>query len=247
MSIHRDLYIKTNESEELFPTSLVKHNDPARRGTIPWPMRLNIIKGITKGLVYIFHDSRLTIIHRDLKVSNVFLDRDMTPKISDFGLAREFKYDVEVKTRRVAGTHGYMPPEYIENGYYSTKSDVFSFGVLALEIVSGERNSTYQHPIYDIGLVGYAWRIWEEGKPIELLDPEIEKQGDLNEVLGVIHVGILAIGADTYTLLEDSRAVEAIRWDESWLRVDFRSLGVDIVLFVVVDGFDGFRSETGHG
>ncbi|XP_016558396.1 putative cysteine-rich receptor-like protein kinase 32 [Capsicum annuum] len=156
----------------------------------------------------------------------------MTPKISDFGLAREFKYDVEVKTRRVAGTHGYMPPEYIENGYYSTKSDVFSFGVLALEIVSGERNSTYQHPIYDIGLVGYAWRIWEEGKPIELLDPEIEKQ---------------AIGADTYTLLEDSRAVEAIRWDESWLRVDFRSLGVDIVLFVVVDGFDGFRSETGHG
>ncbi|PHT29952.1 putative cysteine-rich receptor-like protein kinase 30 [Capsicum baccatum] len=72
-----------------------------------------------------------------------------------------------------------MPPEYIENGYYSTKSDVFSFGVLALEIVSGERNSTYQHPIYDIGLVGYAWRIWEEGKPIELLDPEIEKQGIL--------------------------------------------------------------------
>ncbi|KAM3362540.1 hypothetical protein P3S68_017394 [Capsicum galapagoense] len=165
--------------------------DPARRGTIPWPMRFNIIKGIAKGLVYMHHDSRLTIIHRDLKASNVLLDRDMTPKISDFGLAREFKDDVEVKTQRVAGTHGYMPPEYLENGYYSTKADVFSFGVLVLEIVSGERNSTYQHPVYDIGLVGYAWRIWEEGKAIELLDPEIEKPGDLNEVLGCIHVGIL--------------------------------------------------------
>ncbi|XP_060191621.1 G-type lectin S-receptor-like serine/threonine-protein kinase At4g27290 [Lycium barbarum] len=165
--------------------------DPARRVTVTWPTRFNIIKGIAKGLVYLHHDSRLTILHRDLKASNVLLDREMMPKISDFGLARVFNDDVEEKTQHVVGTRGYMSPEYIENGHHSTKSDVFSFGILVLEIVSGQRNWGYRHPIYDVGLVGYAWTIWNDGKAIELLDPVIEKPGDLNEVLACIHVGLL--------------------------------------------------------
>ncbi|KAK4711332.1 hypothetical protein R3W88_005845 [Solanum pinnatisectum] len=84
-----------------------------------------------------------------------------------------------------------MSPEYMEDGHYSTKSDVFSFGILTLEIVSGQRNSIYRHPTYDIGLVGYAWKIWNEGNAIELLDPMIAKPDDLDEVLGCILVGIL--------------------------------------------------------
>ncbi|XP_049382936.1 receptor-like serine/threonine-protein kinase SD1-8 [Solanum stenotomum] len=165
--------------------------DPARRGTVTWPMHFNIIKGIAKGLVYMHHDSRLTIIHRDLKASNVLLDREMTPKISDLGLSRVFEDDVEEKTQHLIGTRGYMPPEYMKNGHYSTKSDVFSFGILALEIVSGQKNYDYRHPVYDIGLVDYAWRIWSMGNAIELLDPMIEKPGDENEVLGCILVGLL--------------------------------------------------------
>ncbi|XP_009768618.1 receptor-like serine/threonine-protein kinase SD1-8 isoform X1 [Nicotiana tabacum] len=165
--------------------------DSARRGKVTWSMRFNIIKGIAKGLVYLHHDSRLTIIHRDLKASNVLLDREMTPKISDFGLSRAFEDDVEEKTQYVVGTRGYMPPEYLEDGHYSTKSDVFSFGILALEIVSGQKNWGYQHPVHDIGLVGYAWKIWNEGKAVELLDPMIEQSGDGNEVLQCILVGLL--------------------------------------------------------
>ncbi|MCD9559965.1 hypothetical protein HAX54_018346 [Datura stramonium] len=165
--------------------------DPARRGTVTWSMRFSIIKGIAKGLVYMHHNSRLTIIHRDLKASNVLLDREMTPKISDLGVSRVFKEDVEERTQYIVGTRGYMPPEYIENGHYSTKLDVFSFGILVLEIVSGQKNWSYRHPIYDIGLASYAWRIWNEGKAIELLDPLIEKPGDWNEVLGCILVGLL--------------------------------------------------------
>ncbi|KAG5622754.1 hypothetical protein H5410_007972 [Solanum commersonii] len=153
--------------------------DPARRGIVTWPMRFNIIKGIAKGLVYMHHDSRLTIIHQDLKASNVLLDREMTPKISDLGLSRVFEDDVEEKTQHLIGTRlmvlccgcsGYMPPEYMKNGHYLTKSDVFSFGILALEI---------------------AWRIWSKGNAIELLDPMIEKPADKDEVLGCILVGLL--------------------------------------------------------
>nr|XP_025884898.1 cysteine-rich receptor-like protein kinase 10 [Solanum lycopersicum] len=165
--------------------------DPARRGAITWPMRFNIIKGIAKGLVYMHHDSRLTIIHRDLKASNVLLDREMTPKISDLGLSRVVEDGVEEKTQHLIGTRGYMPPEYMKHGRYSTKSDVFSFGILTLEIVSGQKNYDYRHPVYDIGLVDYAWRIWSNGNAIELLDPMIEKPGDENEVLGCILVGLL--------------------------------------------------------
>ncbi|WMV16180.1 hypothetical protein MTR67_009565 [Solanum verrucosum] len=161
------------------------------KGTVTWPMRFNIIKGIAKGLVYMHHDSRLTIIHRDLKASNVLLDREMTPKISDLGLSRVFEDDVEEKTQHLIGTRGYMPPEYMKNGHYSTKSDVFSFGILALEIVNGQKNYDYRHPVYDIGLVDYASRIWSKGNAIELLDPMIEKPGDENEVLGCILVGLL--------------------------------------------------------
>ncbi|KAH0718043.1 hypothetical protein KY285_014074 [Solanum tuberosum] len=164
--------------------------DPARRGTVTWPMRFNIIKGIAKGLVYMHHDSRLTIIHRDLKASNVLLDREMTPKISDLGLSRVFEDDVEEKTQHLIGTRGnYMPPEYMKNGYYSTKSDVFQFWNPGIGDFSPCAKTIYM--IDDRSIVGQAWRIWSKGNAIELLDPMIEKPGDENEVLGCILVGLL--------------------------------------------------------
>uniref|UniRef100_A0A0E0RAL3 non-specific serine/threonine protein kinase n=1 Tax=Oryza rufipogon TaxID=4529 RepID=A0A0E0RAL3_ORYRU len=133
--------------------------DERRRVTLNWNNRLAIIEGIAHGLLYLHKHSRLRVIHRDLKASNILLDCEMNPKISDFGLARIFSSnDKEENTKRIVGTYGYMAPEYASEGLFSIKSDVFSFGVLILEIVSGKRNSGF-HQCGDLfTLLGYMMR-----------------------------------------------------------------------------------------
>ncbi|XP_060171095.1 class V chitinase-like [Lycium barbarum] len=126
-----------------------------RRFLLDWEKRVQVIEGIIQGMLYLQEYSRLTIIHRDLKASNILLDLQMKPKISDFGMARMFKEDeVEANTDRIVGTLGYAPPEYIKQGIYSTKSDVFSFGVLLLQIISGKKNTCLYGP--ELNLLEYV-------------------------------------------------------------------------------------------
>ncbi|XP_030930718.1 G-type lectin S-receptor-like serine/threonine-protein kinase At4g27290 [Quercus lobata] len=137
---------------------------------LAWPKRYEIVVGIVRGLLYLHQDSRLQLIHRDLKASNILLDINLNPKKSDFGLARTFGGDEsEVKTDRVVGTYGYISPEYAVDGTFSVKSDVFSLGVLMLEIVSGKKNRKFFHPDHCHNLLGHAWLLWKEGRALELL------------------------------------------------------------------------------
>ncbi|KAJ0874438.1 putative protein kinase RLK-Pelle-DLSV family [Helianthus annuus] len=168
--------------------------DRSQRELLDWHARYHIINGIARGLLYIHQDSRLRIIHRDLKVSNILLDMDMNPKISDFGTARSFGGNqIEANTSRVVGTYGYMAPEYAGDGVFSIKSDVYSFGVVVLEIVCGEKNRGFVHKEHYNNLIGHAWRFHNEGRSLELVAQCLGELINVSQVLRSIHIGLLCV------------------------------------------------------
>ncbi|KAJ6928326.1 hypothetical protein NC652_012421 [Populus alba x Populus x berolinensis] len=168
--------------------------DQTKGKLLDWSRRFNIICGTARGLLYLHQDSRWRIVHRDLKASNVLLDNDMNPKISDFGLARMFVAgQTEGETSKVIGTYGYMAPEYATDGLFSVKSDVFSFGILLLEIISGKKSRGFYHPDDSQSLIGHAWRLWNEGKTLELIDSLRDESYNPSEVMRCIHVSLLCV------------------------------------------------------
>lgn len=167
--------------------------DPDKSRQMKWSQRYKIIEGITQGILYLHEHSRLKVIHRDLKPSNVLLDNNMNPKISDFGMARMVAVDqYEGKTNRIVGTYGYMSPEYAMYGNFSEKSDVFSFGVIMLEIVSGKKNSRHVFSDHE-DLLSYAWDQWRDQTPINILDQNIKESCNVSEVVKCIQIGLLCV------------------------------------------------------
>jgi serine/threonine protein kinase len=158
---------------------------------LDWSTRQKICVGIAKGLAYLHEESRLKVVHRDIKATNVLLDTDLVPKISDFGLA---KLDEEDKTHistKIAGTYGYMAPEYAMHGYLTDKADVYSFGIVSLEIVSGRSNTLYRSKEEAFYLLDWANMLKEKGDLMELVDRRLGSDFNKKEAMVMIDVALL--------------------------------------------------------
>ncbi|GLJ22406.1 hypothetical protein SUGI_0421780 [Cryptomeria japonica] len=170
--------------------------DPEKRRQLDWEKRYNIIIGIARGLLYLHEDSQMRIIHRDIKANNILLDDKLNPKVADFGLAKFFAEDESHIQTRVAGTYGYMAPEYAMRGQLSVKADVYSFGVLLLEIVSGRKNTENHLPQGMQYLLEWAWRLYKGGNIMSIVDSTVSERCPEEQALRCIHVGFVCVQAD---------------------------------------------------
>ncbi|XP_022749326.1 cold-responsive protein kinase 1-like [Durio zibethinus] len=156
-----------------------------------WQTRRNICINVAKGLAFLHEEVRPHIVHRDIKASNILLDKNLMPKISDFGLAKLFPDNLTHISTRVAGTTGYLAPEYAIRGQLTRKADIYSFGVLLLEIVSGRCNTNKRLPLSDQYLLERVWDLYERGQLVELIDTSLNGEHNDEEAQKFLKIGLL--------------------------------------------------------
>jgi len=165
---------------------------------LEWTTRLNIILGIARGLAYLHEEVQPPIIHRDIKAPNILLDRNLNPKIADFGLAFLFPELDEGQTHytqagAIIGTRGYLSPEYASFGHISTALDVYSFGIMILEIISGRKNMDFEKPPDQQILQQWAWKKYQSNELWHLVDPNIMSESMMEEIVQVIKIGLVCV------------------------------------------------------
>ncbi|KAJ1283884.1 hypothetical protein BS78_03G161200 [Paspalum vaginatum] len=182
-----------------------------RRRNLNWELRVDIIQGIAEGLSYLHEESETRIIHRDIKASNILLDDKLKPKITDFGLARAFGEDVTHLTTGVAGTLGYMAPEYIVHGHLTEKADVFSYGVLVLEIVTGKRCSSSNGSHTGQALLTKVWKHYKDNTVEMIVDRSIYEDTIRDEAVHILRIGLLCSQANPDDRPPMGKVVEMLR------------------------------------
>uniref|UniRef100_A0A0E0I8B1 non-specific serine/threonine protein kinase n=1 Tax=Oryza nivara TaxID=4536 RepID=A0A0E0I8B1_ORYNI len=179
---------------------------------LDWATRFEIILGIARGLTYLHEESSVRIVHRDIKASNVLLDTDLTPKISDFGLAKLYDEKKTHVSTGIAGTFGYLAPEYAMRRHLTEKVDVFAFGVVALEIVAGRSNTDNSLEESKIYLFEWAWSLYEKEQALGIVDPRLE-EFSRDEVYRVIHVALVCTQGSPYQRPPMSKVVAMLTGD----------------------------------
>ncbi|XP_062226737.1 probable LRR receptor-like serine/threonine-protein kinase At1g56130 [Phragmites australis] len=182
------------------------------RLNLDWATRFEICLGIARGLAYLHEESSIRVVHRDIKASNVLLDANLNPKISDFGLAKLYDDKKTHVSTKVAGTFGYLAPEYAMRGHMTEKIDVFAFGVVVLETLAGRPNFDNTLDEDKVYILEWVWQLYEEKHPLDMVDPKLaEFNGD--EVLRAIHVALLCTQGSPHQRPSMSRAVSMLAGD----------------------------------
>uniref|UniRef100_A0A0E0AS38 non-specific serine/threonine protein kinase n=1 Tax=Oryza glumipatula TaxID=40148 RepID=A0A0E0AS38_9ORYZ len=179
---------------------------------LDWPTRFEIILGIARGITYLHEESSIRIVHRDIKASNVLLDTDLSPKISDFGLAKLYDEKKTHISTKIAGTFGYLAPEYAMRGHLTEKADVFAFGVVALETVAGRSNTDNSLDNDKIYLFEWAWGLYEREQGIKIIDPKLD-EFDSEEAFRVIYAALLCTQGSPHQRPPMSRVLAILTGD----------------------------------
>ncbi|XP_051114643.1 cold-responsive protein kinase 1-like isoform X2 [Andrographis paniculata] len=185
---HRILVYGYLENNSLSQTLLSGRYDASQ---FSWSIRTKICIGVAEGLAFLHHVVWPHIVHRDIKASNILLDRDFTPKISDFGLAKLFPSTATHISTRIAGTYGYLAPEYAIRGRLTRKADIYSFGILLIEIVTGRSNTNKRLPSRDQYLLERTWGLYEQGNLEQLVDTALEGNFDADEACRFLKIGLM--------------------------------------------------------
>ncbi|XP_054795595.1 cysteine-rich receptor-like protein kinase 2 isoform X2 [Prosopis cineraria] len=196
VAVKKLLMRQSNRMDEEFESEVRLISN--KKGSLNWKQRYDIILGIARGLTYLHEEFHICIIHRDIKTSNILLDDDFQPKIADFGLARLLPGDQTHLSTRFAGTLGYTAPEYALHGQLSEKADTYSYGVIVLEIISGQRNSELKIDAHVEGefLLQQAWKLYEKSRHLELVDNTLDpNEYDAKELEKIIEIGLLCTQA----------------------------------------------------
>lgn len=203
---NRILVYEYVENNSLDHALLGRNSDTVK---LNWSIRSQICLGTARGLAYLHEELERPIVHRDIKASNILLDQNFVPKIGDFGLARLFPDNVTHISTRVAGTTGYLAPEYALHGQLTKKADVYSFGVLVLEIISGRSSSKTVWSDQGKYILEWVWHLYEQGRLKELVDPALDEYPE-DEVVRYIKVALFCTQAASGCRPSMSQVVEML-------------------------------------
>ncbi|KAL6619177.1 hypothetical protein ACP70R_034316 [Stipagrostis hirtigluma subsp. patula] len=200
------------------------HGDVGPVSPLTWDIRMNIVLGMAKGITYLHEGLEPKVVHRDIKSSNILLDRRWNPKVSDFGLAKLLGSDSNYVTTRVMGTFGYVAPEYASTGMLNERSDVYSFGILIMEIISGRSPVDYARPAGEVNLVEWLKNMVSNRDYEAILDPKLPEKPSSKALKKALLVALRCVDPDSQKRPKMGHVIHMLEVDDFPFREDRRTL-----------------------
>ncbi|WMV50914.1 hypothetical protein MTR67_044299 [Solanum verrucosum] len=198
---------------EFMPNGSLDHHLFKGKSHLTWPIRFKIAQGLASTLFYLHEEWEQCVVHRDIKSSNIMLDSNFNAKLGDFGLARLVDHDKGSQTTVLAGTMGYMAPECLTTGKASKETDVYSFGVLALEIACGRKPIDPKAEEHQVNIIEWAWRLYGMGNLSEAVDPGLSSEFNEEEVEHLLIVGLWCAHPDNKCRPSIRQAIQVLNFE----------------------------------